>query len=123
MQRSRRIASDHFRSYTTIRLINIITTADKRETLERIGRSLLERRLVACIQVLGPVRSTYWWEGRLEEAEEWMGVMKTRDELYDEVEREIKALHPYEVPEIAAVRAERVLDAYGRWVVEETSAG
>lgn len=102
-------------------MINIITTADNRETLERIGRSLLERRLVACIQVVGPVRSTYWWKGRIEDAEEWMGVMKTRDELYDEVEREIKALHPYEVPEIAAVRAERVLDAYGRWLVEETS--
>lgn len=50
-----------------------------------------------------------------------MGVMKTRDELYDEVERQIRALHPYEVPEIAAVKAESVSEAYGRWVVEETS--
>jgi periplasmic divalent cation tolerance protein len=102
-------------------MINVITTVDKRETLERIGRQLLESRLVACVQVIGPIRSTYRWNGRIEEAEEWMGVMKTRDELYDEVERELRAIHPYEVPEIVAVRAERVFEAYGKWVVEETS--
>ena len=91
---------------------------DNRETLERIGRSLLERRLVACIQVIGPIRSTYWWKGSICEAEEWMGVMKTRDELYDQVEREIRALHPYEVPEIAAVRADKVLGPIRwKWIV------
>lgn len=102
-------------------MINIVTTADSRQALERIGRSLLAKRLIACIQVVGPMKSIYWWKGNLEEAEEWMGVMKTRDDLYDEVEREIRGLHPYEVPEIQAVRAERVFDAYGRWVIEETS--
>ena len=50
-----------------------------------------------------------------------MAIMKTRDELYDEVEKRIKALHPYEVPEIAAMKADRVLDAYHKWVVDETS--
>jgi periplasmic divalent cation tolerance protein len=102
-------------------MINIITTTDSRETLEDMGRALLEKRLIACIQVVGPIRSMYWWKGRLQEAEEWMAIMKTRDELYDEVEKEIKSLHPYEVPEIEAVKADKTLDAYGRWVVDETS--
>jgi uncharacterized protein involved in tolerance to divalent cations len=53
--------------------MSVITTVDKRETLEKMGRSLLERRLVACLQVIGPIKSTYWWEGRLEETEEWIG--------------------------------------------------
>ncbi len=101
-------------------LINVITTVDSRETLEQIGLVLLQKRLVACLQVIGPVKSTYWWKGRLEEAEEWVGIMKTRHELYEEVEREIKGLHPYEVPEIAAIEADRVLFAYGKWVADET---
>ncbi len=102
-------------------MINVITTLDNRETLERIGRVLLEKRLVACIQIVGPVRSVYWWKGRIEEADEWMGIMKTRRELYAAVEAEIKALHPYEVPQIEAVEAANVFDAYGRWLVDVTS--
>jgi periplasmic divalent cation tolerance protein len=101
-------------------VINVVTTVDARETLERIGRVLLEKRLVACIQIAGPIKSRYWWKGDIEEAEEWMGIMKTRSELYDEVEKEIVKLHPYEVPEIMAVEATSVLFAYERWVVEET---
>ncbi len=101
-------------------IINVITTMDKRETLERMGRDLLEHRLVACLQVVGPIKSLYWWKGRIEESEEWMGIMKTRRELYDRVEKEIKTLHPYEVPEIIALEADKVLDIYGKWVVGET---
>lgn len=101
-------------------MINVVTTAPHRETLDKIGRVLLEKRLVACLQILGPIKSTYWWKGRLEEAEEWTAIMKTRRDLYEEVEREIKALHPYEVPQIEALEASGVLPAYERWVTDET---
>ena len=101
-------------------IINVITTADGREALERLGRSLVERRLVACLQVVGPIKSLYWWKGSIEEAEEWMAIMKTRGELYEQVEKEIKALHPYDVPEIMAVEAQRVSEAYKEWVAAET---
>ena len=99
-------------------MLNVITTLNNRETLEKIGRVLLEKKLVACIQIVGPVRSVYWWKGRIEEADEWMGVMKTRRELYAAVEAEIKALHPYEVPQIEAVEAANVSGAYGRWLAD-----
>jgi len=101
-------------------IINVVTTVDGREALERIGRSLLERRLIACLQVVGPIKSLYWWKGSIEDAEEWIGIMKTRPELYDQVEKEIRALHPYDVPEIMAIEAEKVSDSYGKWVVAET---
>jgi periplasmic divalent cation tolerance protein len=101
-------------------IVSIVTTVDSRETLEKIGRDLLERRLVACIQVVGPVRSSYWWKGRLEEAEEWLGIFKTRRDLSKIVERELEALHPYEVPEIAVMEIDRVLPSYEKWVIEET---
>ena len=101
----------------------MLTTVDSRETLERIGRLLLEKRLVSCIQIIGPVRSVYWWKGQLEEAEEWIGIMKTRRELYVDVEKEIRALHPYEVPQIEAIEAVSMLPAYERWLIDETSQG
>ena len=104
-------------------MINVITSVDGREALEKIGRRLLEKRLVACLQIIGPVRSVYWWKGRLEEAEEWIGVMKTRRELYGEVEAEIRALHPYEMPQIEAIEAVSVLPAYEGWLIDETSSG
>ena len=101
-------------------MINVVTTAPHRETLDKIGRALLKKRLVACLQIFGPIKSIYWWKGTLEEAEEWIGVMKTRRDLYEEVEKEIRALHPYKVPQIEALEALGVLPAYERWVTEET---
>jgi periplasmic divalent cation tolerance protein len=94
-------------------MINVITTAAARQTLEK--------RLVSCIQIIGPIASTYWWRGRIEEAEEFMGIMKTRRDLYADVEREIRRLHPYELPQIEAVEAAFVLPEYARWVVDETA--
>jgi periplasmic divalent cation tolerance protein len=102
-------------------VINVLTTVDNRETLEIIGRRLLEKRLVACLQIVGPIKSIYWWKGVLEEAEEWIGVMKTTAELYDAAEKEIKELHPYEVPEIVAVETRNVYPAYRVWVKQETT--
>ena len=73
-------------------VINVVTTVDGKEALERIGRSLLERKLIACLQVVGPIKSLYWWKGSIEDAEEWIGIMKTRRELYDQVEKEKKKI-------------------------------
>ena len=102
-------------------IINVVTTIDDKERLELICRELLEKKLVACAQILGPIKSIYRWNGVLEETEEWMGLMKTRIDLYDAVEKEIKALHPYELPEIAALDVTHILSAYGQWVIDETA--
>jgi periplasmic divalent cation tolerance protein len=101
-------------------VISVSTTVDKREVLEQIGRKLLEKRLVACVQISGPLKSVYWWKGCIEEADEWIGVMKTRSELYSEVEKEVKALHPYDVPEIVAVEVRNLSHTYEKWVLDET---
>ena len=101
-------------------VITITTTTDNREVLEKIGRHLLARRLIACVQIVGPIRSTYWWKEKIEETEEWLGVMKTRKSLFSRVEAEICALHAYEVPEVAAVETAYVSHAYAEWVMNET---
>jgi periplasmic divalent cation tolerance protein len=104
-------------------IITITTTTDKKEALEEMGRNLLKQRLIACIQVVGPIKSLYWWTGNVEEASEWLGIMKSRKSLYARVEAEIRRLHSYEVPEIVATEASDVLPAYGDWVRTETGVG
>jgi periplasmic divalent cation tolerance protein len=103
-------------------IIIITTTTDKKEALEEMGRRLLKQRLIACIQIVGPIKSLYWWKGTMEEAGEWLGIMKSRKSLYARVEAEIRGLHSYEVPEIVAIEASAALPAYGEWVRVETGA-
>jgi periplasmic divalent cation tolerance protein len=83
--------------------IQVVTTVEHREDAERIGRALVQERLAACVQVVGPISSTYRWQGKIETAQEWQCWAKTRRELYDEIERAIRKLHPYQVPEILAL--------------------
>ncbi len=101
-------------------IISITTTTDKRDVLEEMGRSLLAKRLVACVQIVGPIKSIYGWKDKVEEAEEWLGIMKTRKSLYPLVEEEILALHTYELPEIIALDASNLLPPYRAWVLKET---
>lgn len=102
-------------------MINVIITSDSFEVLDKIGEALLEARLISCIQVLGPIQSTYWWKGDIRRVKEWMGIMKSRGVLYPRVEEEIRRLHPYETPQIEAVPIVAALPAYRLWVIDETS--
>ena len=102
--------------------LQVATTVEKKEDAERIARALVEGRLAACVQVLGPVRSTYRWKGAVETAEEWQCVAKTRREVYARVEEAIRGVHPYEVPEIVAVAIAAGSADYLAWVEEETAS-
>jgi len=73
-------------------IVQIVTTIDDREAAGRLGRRLVEERLVACCQVVGPIRSIYRWKGTVEETDEWYCVMKTRPSLYRQVEEAIRRL-------------------------------
>jgi len=101
-------------------IIQIVTTIDDREAAERLGRRLVDERLVAGCQVVGPIRSIYRWKGKVEEADEWCCVMKTKPSLYRQVEDAIRLLHPYEVPEIVATPVSAALPDYARWVEQQT---
>ncbi len=85
--------------------------------------ALVDRRLAACVQVVGPVESRYRWEGRVETATEWLCVAKTTAERYDELEAAIGELHSYDVPEILAVPVVRGSAAYLRWLGDEAAPG
>jgi len=83
--------------------IQVVTTTAERKDADRIALALVEERLAACVQVTGPIQSTYRWRGAIESAQEWQCWAKTRRDLYERVEQAIRRLHPYEVPEILAI--------------------
>ena len=100
--------------------IQVTTTVDSEEAAERLARGVVEARLGACAQVVGPIRSTYRWEGRVETAAEWMCVIKTSDRRLDALVAHIRAHHSYETPEVVATPVVGGDPAYLRWVETET---
>ena len=102
-------------------VVQILVTAGSRDEADRIAGRLLERRLAACVQILGPISSRYWWRGTLESAEEWLCIAKTTAEAFDRAADVIRAVHSYEVPEITAIPVVAGLESYLQWVGEETA--
>jgi periplasmic divalent cation tolerance protein len=98
--------------------LQIITTTEKRTESERIARVLIEGSLAACVQIVGPITSTYSWKGRIETAEEWQCLIKTRTDLFGKVERSIKSVHSYETPEIIALPIKAGSREYLDWMEE-----
>jgi periplasmic divalent cation tolerance protein len=82
-------------------VIVMVTTPSKQEA-ERIAQHLLRERLIACANIIGPVSSLFHWSGKIEKAEEYMILMKSRKDLFKKLSEAVKALHSYEVPEILA---------------------
>lgn len=86
----------------------------------RIAKAVLEARLAACVQTLGPVTSRYRWKGRIEQARELLLLLKTRADRVEALEAEILRLHPYDVPEILVFPASGGHAAYLEWVRRES---
>ena len=99
--------------------IQVFTTVEKKEDAEKIARTLIEKRLAACIQITGPITSTYRWKGNVETQEEWLCIIKSRKILYNEIERAIKEIHPYETPEIIATSIVTGSKEYMEWLDNE----
>ncbi len=97
------------------------TSIDSKDAAQKIADSMVKERLAACCWVSGPIRSTYWWQGALEQAEEWICELKTRKELYAELEQAIKAMHGYDEPEVIAIPLIEGSKSYLDWIVHETT--
>ncbi len=97
----------------------IYVTAESPEQAKKIAKTLVEERLAACVNVVERVHSVYWWEGRVQEAEEALLVVKSLKSLVDRVAERVKELHTYTVPEVVAVEVCGGNRDYLRWVSEE----
>lgn len=98
----------------------VLTNCPADEIADRIARTLVEQGLAACVNRLAPAASIYRWKGAIERATETPLLIKTTRERYSEVEQVIRALHPYEVPEIIAIPIERGFGPYLRWLADES---
>jgi periplasmic divalent cation tolerance protein len=103
------------------RFLAVLTAVPDLETGQAIALDLVGKRLAACVHVLAPGRSFYWWEGKVTEADERLLVIKTAAGRYEELEKALRALHPYAVPEIVALPIERGLADYLAWLEKETT--
>jgi periplasmic divalent cation tolerance protein len=100
-------------------LVIFVTVGNQDEAL-KISRSLVEEKLVACVNIVGQIRSLYWWKGEVCDEQEVLLVMKTSSAQFEPLQNRIRELHSYEVPEIIALPVERGLPDYLNWVVEST---
>lgn len=100
-------------------ILQVVTTVDAEVAARQLAAALVERDVAACVQVDGPIQSTYRWQGAIETSEEWRLTIKTTESRYDALETAIRSLHSYDVPEILATKVTRVSDDYRRWLVEQ----
>lgn len=100
-------------------LVTLCTVPD-RETGERIAAALVEERLAACVNLIPGLTSIYRWQGKVEKAAECLLVIKTTSSRFEQLRERIKALHPYELPEIIAVPITSGDSAYLNWIVENS---
>ena len=99
----------------------VTTTLPDRDAAHRLGRRLVEERLAACAQVVGPVSSVYWWQGEVESADEWYCHLKTTASRVEDLITRIRELHPYETPEIVALSVAEGDEAYLRWIADSVA--
>ncbi len=100
--------------------IVVIVTASNEDEAVRIARILLEEELVACVNIHQKVRSLYWWEGKIQDENETMMIIKTRREHVEMIVKKVKEVHSYTVPEVIALPIIDGSDDYLRWIGEVT---
>lgn len=99
----------------------VITNLPDAESARALAVQLVEQRVAACVNIMSPCHSIFRWEGKVDEAEEVPLLIKTSASRYAALEEAIRAYHPYELPEIVAVRIDRGLPDYLAWVAASTA--
>ncbi|HEY1464009.1 MAG TPA: divalent-cation tolerance protein CutA [Terriglobales bacterium] len=96
----------------------VLTTAGSQSEARRIAEILVERKLAACVNIVSRVQSIYRWEGKIQEAEEWLLIIKSMKDSFEKLRDAIKELHPYELPECLSLPVEEGSEEYLNWVKE-----
>ncbi len=102
--------------------VQVLTTTGSEEEAGRIASLLVERRLAACVQVVGPIVSRYRWQGAIEEDREWQCLAKTTRDAYEKAEAAIREAHSYDEPEIVATPIVAGSPGYLAWIADEVSS-
>ena len=99
--------------------ILFVTCPDSRSA-RKISDSLLKKKLVACVNTVSRIKSEYWWKGKIKDHLEVLMIAKTKTKLYSQIEKEVKKLHPYTVPEIISFKITKGNKGYLNWISEVT---
>ena len=99
--------------------IVVFSTCGSREEAEKLARHLLEARLAACVNVIMQIQSFYWWQGKIEDSQEWLLVIKTARDLFDKVRAVLETAHSYELPEVLALPIVDGAPNYLAWLDRE----
>jgi periplasmic divalent cation tolerance protein len=98
----------------------VLTTLPNADAAGEMAKSLVEEKLAACANIFPAVRSLYRWQGKIQDENEVLVLLKTRQEHFERLKSRILELHPYEVPEVLAIPVEQGYQAYLEWLARET---
>lgn len=98
--------------------IIILVTAKDIEEAQKISRALVEDKLIACANIIPGIQSVFWWDGKVDEANEVLLILKTKKSLFQKVVKKVKSLHSYDVPEVIALPIIDGNKDYLRWINE-----
>ncbi|GAB5045661.1 divalent-cation tolerance protein CutA [Thermodesulfovibrio sp. TK110] len=98
----------------------VLITAPNEEEAVKIAKTLVEEKLAGCINIIKDIRSIYSWQGKIEDEPEVLMIVKTRSELFEELEKRVKSLHSYSVPEIIGLKIKKGSESYLSWLSEVT---
>ncbi|ACI20978.1 MULTISPECIES: divalent-cation tolerance protein CutA [Thermodesulfovibrio] len=100
--------------------IVVLITAPNEDEAVKISKILVEEKLAACVNILKDIRSIYFWQGKIEDEQEVLMIVKTKSELFEELEKKVKSLHSYTVPEIIGIKIKKGSESYLNWISEVT---
>ena len=100
-------------------IVVLITCGSEEEAL-KIANALVEEHLAACVNLVSPIRSIYRWEGKIWDEKEWLLIIKTQKQRFEELEKKVKVLHSYSVPEIISLPIVEGSSSYLNWLEEMT---
>ena len=100
--------------------IVVLVTCGSEEEALKIANALVESRLAACVNLVAPIRSIYRWEERIWDEKEWLLIIKTQRDRFEDLEKKVKSLHSYSVPEIVSLPIVEGSSSYLNWITENT---
>ena len=100
--------------------IVVLTTIPTRSQSQKLARAILKKHLAACVNILGPAESLFWWQGEIDRAKEFVLLLKTRASRFTRLRQFIEKHHPYSVPEIVALPIKKGSASYLNWIRKST---
>ena len=110
---------NHVNLSVTVKPVIIVSTFPNKTSITKIANQLVKKKLVACVNIM-KISSVYSWKGKIENQPEYLGLFKTTKKNQSELKKELRKLHPYDIPEIAEINVDSINQPYLKWLVDST---